>query len=76
MSERKIYGPVKEGECGRIRNNYEINTILEGGFRVQFIKSRRIGWLEHVEKMSVERKPKGTLYGEVGGVKQLGRTTK
>jgi hypothetical protein len=55
---RKIYGPVMEYNIWRIRHNEEINTLLKGEDIVRFIKSQRIRWLGHVERMeeNVKRK--------------------
>ena len=39
---RKIYGPVKENELWRIRQNDELETIIKGENIVRFIKCQRI----------------------------------
>jgi hypothetical protein len=58
MFERKIiriiYEPVKENNvlvC-RIRYNEEVNTLLKEEDIVRFIKSQRIRWLGHAERMA------------------------
>jgi hypothetical protein len=48
---RKIYGPVKENELWRIRQNDELEDIIKGENIVRFIKSQRIRWLGHIERM-------------------------
>jgi hypothetical protein len=65
MSERKIihriYGPVMENNVRRIRYNEEINTLLKGEDIVRFIKSQRIRWVGHVERMEDNVKRKTVL---------------
>jgi hypothetical protein len=39
---RKIYGPVKENELWRIRQNDELEAIIKGKNIVRFIKCQRI----------------------------------
>jgi len=42
---RKKYGPVKEKELWRIRQNDELEAIIKGENIVRFIKFQRIRWL-------------------------------
>jgi hypothetical protein len=55
---RKTYGPIKEGESWRTRANKEIEDILGGANTVKFIKSLRLRWCGHIERMNNERMPK------------------
>jgi hypothetical protein len=55
---RKIYGLVKENELWRIRRNYELQDIIKGENIVRFIKSQRIRWLGHIERMQDSNSPK------------------
>jgi hypothetical protein len=55
---RRIYGPINEGESSRIRTNKEIEDKLEGADIVKFIKSLRLRWCGHIERMNDERMPK------------------
>ena len=48
---RKIYGPVKEKELWRIRQNDELEAIIKGENIVRLIKCQRIRWLGHIERM-------------------------
>jgi DNA-directed RNA polymerase subunit H (RpoH/RPB5) len=47
---RKICGPVKEKELWRIRRNDELEDIIKAGGG-DIIKSQRIRWLGHIERM-------------------------
>jgi hypothetical protein len=58
---RRIYGPVKENNVWRIRYNEELNTFLKREDIVRSIKSQRIRWLGHVERMEDNAMPKRML---------------
>jgi len=62
---RKIYGPVKENELRRIQRNNELEVIIKGENTVRFIKSQRIRWLGHIERMQDTAIPKKMLYGKL-----------
>lgn len=70
---RRIFGPVKEGNMYRIRNNSEINELIGGQDLVRHIKSARIRWLGHVSRMNVTRIPKTILSGTIFGKRRRGR---
>jgi hypothetical protein len=53
-----------ENNVWRIRYNEELNTLLKGEDIVRFIKSQRITWLGHVERMEENAMPKRVLKGE------------
>jgi hypothetical protein len=55
---RRIYGTINEVESWRIRTNKEIKDILEEADIVKFIKSFRLRWCGHIERMSNEKMPK------------------
>jgi hypothetical protein len=44
---RKIYGPIQERDIWRIKNNEEMNRVINGQDIVIFIKAQRIRWLGH-----------------------------
>jgi hypothetical protein len=55
---RRICDPTNEGESWRIRTSKEIEDILEGADIVIFLKSLRLRWCGHIERMNNERMPK------------------
>jgi hypothetical protein len=55
---RKIYGPVKENKLWRIRRNDESEAIIKGENIFRFIKSQRIRWSGHIERMQDNAIPK------------------
>ena len=57
---RKIFGPVNIDSVWRIRNNMEIDNLIEGADIVRFIKAQRIKWLGHIQRMDQAR-PAGKL---------------
>ena len=48
---RKIYGPVKENELWRTRQNDELEATIKGENIVRFIKCHRIRWLGQIERI-------------------------
>ena len=70
---RKIFGPIDIDNIWRIRNNMEIDKLIEGADMVRFIKAQRIKWLGHIQRMEQARparklldwKPMGTRPVEV-----------
>jgi hypothetical protein len=73
---RRIYGPINEGESWRIRTNKEIEDILEGADIVKFIKSLRLRWCGHIERMNNERMPKKIMTTNMEGTRYRGRPRK
>ena len=69
---RKIYGPVKENELWRIRQNDELEAILKGENIVRFIKCQRIRWLGHIERMQDTEIPE-KMYGKLYATRRRGR---
>jgi hypothetical protein len=69
---RRIYGPVKENESWRIRRNDELEAIIKGENIVRFIKSQRIRWLGHIERMQDTAIPKKMLYGRLYATRRRG----
>jgi hypothetical protein len=65
---RNIFGPLNIEYVWRIRNNMEIDQLIEGADIVRYIKAQRIKWLRHIQRMDQARttrklfdwKPMGT----------------
>ena len=57
---RKISGPVNTDNVWRIRNNMEIDNLIEDADIVRFIKAQRIKWLGHIQRTDRAR-PTGKL---------------
>jgi hypothetical protein len=72
---RMIYDPVREGERWRIRSNRELEEIIRGEDIVRFVKSQRLDWLGHVERMVEERMSRKLLHGKMEG-RRRGRPRK
>ena len=70
---RKIYGPEKENELWRTRQNDELGAIIKGQNIVRFIKCQRIRWLGHIERMQGTAIPKKMLYGKLYATRLRGR---
>jgi hypothetical protein len=53
---RKIFGPTKElNGLWRIKTNEELDVLIQRKNIIRFIKSQRLKWLGHVERMPKER---------------------
>ena len=70
---REIYGPVKENELWRTRQNEELEAIIKGENIVRFIKCQIIRWLGHIEIMQDTAIPKKMLYGKLYATRRRGR---
>jgi hypothetical protein len=70
---RKIYGPVLEGNIWRIRNNEELNRVINREDIVKFIKAQRIRWLGHVKRMEVTAMPRKIMEGRLFTGRRKGR---
>jgi hypothetical protein len=63
---------VKENLLWRIRRNDQLEDIIKGENIVRFIKSQRIRWLGHLERMQDTTIPK-KMYGKLYATKRRGR---
>ena len=70
---RKVFGTVNIHNIRRIRNNMEIDKLIEGADIVRFIKAQRIKWLGHIQRMDRARPTGKLLVWKPMGTRQLGR---
>jgi len=56
-----------------MRNNMEIDKLIEGTDIVRFIKARRIKWLGHIQRMEQERPTRKLLDWKPMGTRPVGR---
>lgn len=70
---RRIYGPVIDHAMWRIRSNHEINEIIMGEDIVRFIKSQRLQWWGHLERMQEYRIPQKMLKARLYSSRKRGR---
>lgn len=71
---RKIFGPIKIDEHNwRIRMNHELEELYNRPSIVGIIKSRRLGWLGHVQRMDDSRVVHQVLSITPLGKRPLGR---
>jgi len=57
---RKIFGPVNIDNVWRIRNNMKIDELIEGADIVRFVKTQKIKWLGHIQRI-YQARPTGKL---------------
>jgi hypothetical protein len=67
---------MKEGDSWRIRTKKEIKYILQGADIDKIIKSSRIRWYRHVERMQNQRMPKQIAAATIEGTRKRGRSRK
>ena len=71
---RRIFGPNNENGTWRIKTNQELDEIIKNKNLINFIRTQRLSWLSHVERMqgtrmlkaiyswnTVSRRPTGRL---------------
>jgi len=71
---RKIFGPVNIDSIWRIRNNMEIDTVIEGAGIMRFIKAQRIKWLGYIQRMDQAIPTRKLLDWKPMGTRPVGRT--
>jgi len=70
---RKVFGTVNIHNIRRIRNNMEIDKLIEGADIVRFIKAQRIKWLGHIQRMDRARPTGKILDWKPMGTRTVGR---
>jgi hypothetical protein len=70
---RKVFGPLNIDNIWRIRNNVEIDKLIEGANIVRFIKAQRIKWLGHIQRMDQARPTRKLLNWKPIGTRPVGR---
>jgi len=70
---RKIFGPVNMDNIWRIRNNMEIDKLIEGAHIVRFIKAQSIKWLGDTQRMDQVRPTRKLLVWKPMGTRPVGR---
>jgi len=75
MVLRRIFGPRRDEVTGELRilHNEELNDLYSSPNIVRLIKSRRMRWAGHVERMVEERGVYRVLVGKPEGRRPLGR---
>jgi hypothetical protein len=70
---RKIFGSVNIDNIWRIRNNIEIDKLIESAEIVRFNKAQRIKCLGHINRMDQARPTRKLLEWKPIGTRPLGR---
>jgi hypothetical protein len=70
---RKIFGPVNIDKIWRIRNNMEIDSLIEGADIARYIKAQGIKWLGHIQRMDQTRPIGKLLVWKPMGMRPVGR---
>jgi hypothetical protein len=70
---RKIFGPVNIDNIWRIRNNIEIDKLIEGADIVRFIKAQTVKWPGHIQRMDQARSTRKLLDSKPMGTRPVGR---
>ena len=48
---RRIFGPTKENQIWRVKTNEELDKLIKHKNIINCIKSRRLSWFGHVQRM-------------------------
>ena len=71
---RKIYGGISaDGITWRRRTNAEIDELLNKEDIVRYIKSQRLRWIGHIERMASHRTPNSIYKAAMEGRRRKGR---
>jgi len=55
---RRIFGPTKENQIWRIKNNEELDKLIKHENIVNYIKAQRLSWFGHVQRRPETRADK------------------
>ena len=55
---RGIFGPTKENQTWRIKNNEELDKLVKHENIVNYIKAQRLSWFGHIQRMPEARATK------------------
>ena len=55
---RVIFGPTKENQTWRIKNNEELDKLIKHENIVNYIKAQRLSWFGHLQRMPEARAAK------------------
>jgi len=55
---RVIFGPTKENQTWRIKNNEELDKLIKHENTVNHIKAQRLSWFGHIQRMPETRAAK------------------
>jgi hypothetical protein len=55
---RGIFGPTKENQTWRIKNNEELDKLIKHENIVNYIKAQRLSWFGHIQRMPEARAAK------------------
>jgi len=48
---RRIYGPTKENQIRRVKNNEELDKLIKHKNKINYIKAQRLSWFGHIQRM-------------------------
>ena len=48
---RRIYGPTKENQIRRDKNNEELDKLIKHKNKINYIKAQRLSWFGHIQRM-------------------------
>jgi hypothetical protein len=60
---RGIFGPTKENQTWRIKNNEELDKLIKRENVVNYIKAQRLSWFGHMQRMPEARATKKIFNG-------------
>ena len=70
---RGIFGPSKENQTWRIKNNDELDRLIKHENIVNYIKAQRLSWFGHIQRMPEARAAKKIFKWNPLTTRQRGR---